>query len=79
MTDKVEKDKKELVIARLMVLPSNRKIAIGSHGAYTPKELIAHVEKSDAIGKKVVQIELAFINATIEGKIYDKVPPDNKT
>ncbi|MDE1810877.1 MAG: hypothetical protein KGH66_02450 [Candidatus Micrarchaeota archaeon] len=79
MTDNTEGDRRELVIARLMVLPSNRKIAIGNRGAYTPKELIDHVRKDDEIGKKVVAIEIAFIMALKEGRIYGEVSADNET
>ncbi len=79
MTDKLNKEKMEIVIARLNVLPGNRKIAIGSYGSYTPQELIQHVKDGDELGKKVVEIQVAFITAIKEGKIYGKVPVDNKT
>ena len=75
---KLNKERKDIVIARLNVLPGNRKIAIGSYGSFTPQELIQHVKSDDELGQKVVSIQLAFIKAVAEGRIYGKVSTDNK-
>ena len=68
---------KELVIARLEATPQNKKLAIGSHGDYTIKELITLVEKDDPVGKEFVEMEMDFMKAFKEGKIYDELLPDN--
>lgn len=63
-----EEEIKKLVITRLEAsLPSDKKISIGSSGEFTKEELIEHVKKGDAIGKKVVKIELGFLQAFKEG------------
>lgn len=63
-----EEEIKKLVIIRLETsLPSDKKISIGSSGEFTKEELIDHVKKGDAIGKKVVKIELEFLQAFKEG------------
>ncbi len=59
------------MIFRLETLPSNRKISIGSHGKFTKDELIYHVKKEDTIGKKIVEVELEFLRAIKEGKMYE--------
>ena len=60
---------RQLVIARLETLPSDRKISIGSAGEFNKEELITHVKQGDAIGKKIVQVELEFLRAMKEGII----------
>lgn len=52
MNQKISERIKELVIARLEVMPSNMKISIGSHGAFTRDDLKMHVEKEDEMGKE---------------------------
>ncbi len=58
---------RELVIARLSTFPSNRKISIGSHGELTKDDLIRHIQQNDDIGKKFVEIELAYLKALTKG------------
>ena len=54
---------KEIVIARLDVLPIDRKISIGNEGTFSKEELIEHVQKGDKIGKKIVEIEMEFLRS----------------
>ena len=69
---KIKKEIKDLVIARLGVLPPNKKISIGSSGEFTKDELIEHVEKGDDIGEKITEIELAYLQAIKEGVFYEQ-------
>jgi len=55
--------KKEIVIARLEVLPKDKKISIGIKGTFTKDELITHVQRDDSIGKKITEIEIGFLRA----------------
>lgn len=71
MTGGLSEDIKELVIFRLETLPANRKISIGSQGEFTKDELIDHVKKEDAVGKKIVEVELEFLRAIKEGVMYE--------
>lgn len=64
-----QEDIKNLVIARLDVLPSDKKISIGSSGEFSKDELIAHVKKGDEVGKKIIEIEMEFLRAIKEGII----------
>ena len=70
---RITDDLKELVIARLDILPPDKSISIGSVGKFTKKELIEHVKKEDEIGQKVVEVELAFLKALKEGILLEKV------
>ncbi len=63
----ISEDIKELVIARLDVMPSNKKISIGSFGEFSKDELIFHVKKEDEIGRKMVEVELEFLRAIKDG------------
>lgn len=69
----ISDDVKELVIARLDVLPSNRKISVGSEGEFTKEELIARVIEGDAIGRTVVNLELEFLRALKDGTLLDQM------
>ncbi len=69
---KIKKEIKDLVIARLGVLPPDKKISIGSSGEFTKDELIEHVEKEDVIGEKITEIELAYLKAIKEGIFYEQ-------
>jgi len=68
---KITKDVKELVKARLNVLPSNVNISIGSDGAFNRDELIEHVEKEDSIGEKIIQVDMEFLQALKKGEFYE--------
>lgn len=62
----MDKDAKELVIARLDNLPKHIKISIGSIGSFTKAELIRNVEDETPIGEKVVEIQLSYIKSMIK-------------
>jgi hypothetical protein len=60
---------KELVIERLKIMPAGLKISIGSEGTFSKDELIARVVKGDAVGKKIVQIQLKYLQAMKTGAL----------
>ena len=67
MTDEL----KELIIARLDVLPSDKKISIGSEGEFTKDELIERVKIGDSVGQTVVNLELEFLRALKDGSLLE--------
>ena len=69
---KIKKEIKDLVIARLEILPSNKKISIGSSGEFTRDDLIKHVKKEDDVGEKIAEIELEYLRAIKEGEFYEQ-------
>ncbi len=58
---------RELIIARLRSLSSGKKISIGSEGEFSKEELIERVRKEDSIGKKIIQIQLSYLQSFKEG------------
>ncbi|MDO8676312.1 MAG: hypothetical protein Q7K16_01530 [Candidatus Azambacteria bacterium] len=69
MTNQATKD---LVLARLEVLPSNASISIGSFGQLSRDEMIAHVKKSgDKAGEKITEIEMDFLRDLKSGNFYE--------
>lgn len=58
---------RELVKARLSTFPSDKKICIGKYKELTREDMIKHVSKEDEIGKKIIEIELAYIRALKQG------------
>lgn len=69
----ISNDVKELVIARLDVLPPNTKVSIGSDGEFSKSELIERVKKGDSVGQQIIQIELSFLRALKDGVLLDEI------
>lgn len=77
--DKQKEELKKLVVARLEIVPPDKKISIGSKGEFTRDELIEHVEKGDEIGEKITEIQLEYLRLLKEGIFYEQSSPNNKT
>lgn len=52
-----------IVIARLETIPSNVSISIGGDGSFTVEELIKKVQSGDEIGKKIIEMQLAYLRS----------------
>jgi len=59
----ISEDIKNLVIARLETIPSNVEISIGGKGSFTIEDLIERVKKQDNIGKKITEMQLAYLRS----------------
>ena len=68
---KISDDVKELVIARLGIMPSTYKLSIGSEGSFTRNQLIEHVKAEDKIGNQIARMQLNFIKALTTGKLIE--------
>ncbi len=77
--NKIDKDVKKIVIARLEIFPSDKKISIGSVGELTKQEMIENVENGTAIGKKIVEVQLNYLRSLKEGVFYEQESIDNET
>lgn len=76
--DIIEKEIQELVKARLSVMPDDVSISVGAEGkTYTKDELIEHIDKGDAIGKLIIDIDMGFLQALKNGEIYEQVAFNN--
>ncbi len=54
---------RELVLFRLESMPANIGVHFPSIGTLTREDLIHHVKKNDALGKKIVETQLAYLRA----------------
>jgi hypothetical protein len=70
--DKKDEEIKELVIARLETMPPDRKLSIGSEGEFTRDELIESVKRGDEVGKKIIEIQLQYLQMLKEGIFYEQ-------
>ena len=68
---KLTEDVKELVIARLDIMPSNYKLSIGNQGTFTKEELIKHVKEGDSVGSQIAKMQYSFIKALTTGKLME--------
>lgn len=57
----IDEDIKQLVIARLEILPGDTGISIGSEGEFSKDELIERVKEGDDIGQKIVEVEMNYL------------------
>lgn len=69
--EEITDDMQNLVIARLDVLPPDKKISIGSAGEFTKEQLIEEVKNRSDIGMDVVDIEFAFLRSLKDGSFLE--------
>ena len=60
---KNSEDTINLVIARLKTIPSNVELSVGNEGSFPVEELIEKVKKQDDIGKKMIEMQLAYLRS----------------
>jgi hypothetical protein len=59
----LSEDMVNLVIARLETIPRNLELSVGSEGSFSIDELIEMVRKQDNIGKKMIEMQLAYLRS----------------
>jgi len=64
---------KELIIARIDLMPKNYKLSIGDLGTFNKEEMIEHVKKGDKTGKQIIAMEINFIKALTTGKLIEAI------
>jgi len=69
----INDDVKELVLARLDIMPQNFKLALGNQGVYTKEELINNVKEGNTVGVQVINMEMSFIKALTSGKFIEAI------
>lgn len=67
--EKYDEEIKEIVIHRLLALPENIRISVGSKGKFNKEELIERVKKGDEIGKLIIKIQLNYLRSLKKGII----------
>lgn len=64
---------KQIVVARLKLIPNDVKISVGAEGEFTRDELIEKVEQDDRVGRQVAQSQLEFLQALGRGQLLDEM------
>ena len=59
----ISEDIINLVIARLETIPSNVELSVGNEGSFSIEELMDRVRKQDNIGKKMIEMQLAYLRS----------------
>lgn len=72
MEENKNEDIKELIIARLEVMPDDKSISIGSEGEFTKDQLIEHVKNGDELGKKIIEIQMDYLRILKDKFFYDE-------
>lgn len=63
----INKEMKELVVARLLAMPEHMKLSIGNSGNFDKYELIDHVNKMDSIGQKIMDVQMHYLQVLKKG------------
>jgi len=66
----ISEDIINLVIARLETIPPDVEMSVGNEGSFPIGELIKRVKKQDDIGKKIIEMQLAYLRSL--GKLPTK-------
>jgi len=64
---------KELVLARIEIMPPNFKLSIGNFGTFTKQEMINSVKNEDEAGKQIIQMQINFIKALTSGELINTI------
>jgi hypothetical protein len=65
----IEDDVRQLVMARLRVIPKNIDFSIGAQH-YTTEQLLQHVQEDTVVGKEIVKIQIEYLRDLATGAIY---------
>ena len=64
----------ELVKARLETMPSEAILSMGNDGEFDKQQLIEEVEKNTEVGKKIIEIQMRYLELLKEGVFYANTP-----
>ena len=62
----------QIVKARLETMPREAILSIGSYGEFNRDQLIKEVEQNTEVGKKIVDIQMQYLQMLKEGIFYEK-------
>jgi hypothetical protein len=65
-----QKEIKRLVEARLATIPKDAILSVGSYGEFTRDQMLEEVEKESEIGKKMIEIQVRYLQKLKEGILY---------
>ncbi len=68
----IEKEIRQLVIERIRTMPDNINISIGGDSDYTKEQIMKSVEIGDDAGQQFIRMQMDFLRAVTEGKVYQE-------
>jgi len=71
--NEISDKERELIIARMEILPSELHFSSGNSATFTRNEVIEHIRTNDDVGKEFVKIELDFLRALKSGDLMKKI------
>ncbi|MBU3979547.1 hypothetical protein KJ980_01700 [Patescibacteria group bacterium] len=60
----------EIVKARLSILPADAVLSMGSFGEFKKDQIINEVENNTDVGKKVVEVQMEYLQMLKKGIFY---------
>ena len=66
----MDQNLKNMVMGRLQTIPEGVEISVGNSGSFKKDDLIRNIKDETEVGKKMVDIELAYMKDLISGKLY---------
>lgn len=67
---KINKDLKDLVIARIEAYSNDVGLIIGADKHYSKSELIDNVKKETKLGQQIIEMQLEYLQDMVKGNIY---------
>lgn len=67
---KINKDLKDLVIARIEAYSNDVGLIIGEDKHYSKSDLINNVKKETKLGKQIIEMQLEYLQDMVKGNIY---------
>lgn len=65
-------DIRNLVIERIKVLPSGKRISVGRDVSYSRDEIVDHINSKDKIGQTIIQAQIEFLRSMKTGVLFDE-------
>jgi len=71
--EQTDSELKELILARIRIMPPNFKLSVGDRGIFTKDQLMEHVNKGDETGNQIIKMQMSFIKALTSGKLIETI------
>lgn len=70
---KTDQEIRDLVIARLSVMPNDKELMIGGNKKLNKTEMIESVKNDDEIGRQIIDMQMTFLRDVASGKLFDNI------
>lgn len=70
MKNKINKNEKELVLARVSTFSEDTELSIGCDKSYSKDEIFKNVSDETDIGKQIIDVEMNFLRELVSGDLH---------